>query len=86
MNKKNIFLCILGVLLIVFLTYSLATDFNMTSLANDSGFDTSYDSGSSSSSSSDWGGSSGSSSSEMSDEEAKFFIGLMAFWLIYVTE
>lgn len=57
MENKNIFLIGLGVLLISFFLYTYITDFNLSSLATDSGFDTDYG-GSSSSSSSDWGSSS----------------------------
>lgn len=48
MKKRNLFLFILGILLISFLVFTLVTDFNMFSLATDSGFDTSYDGGGSS--------------------------------------
>lgn len=60
MDKKNIFLISLGSLFIIFLVYAYISSFNLSSLATDSGFDVSYDSGggSSWSSSSDWGSSS----------------------------
>lgn len=46
MNKKNILLIIMGIALIIFFASLSLTDFNFSSLATDSGFDTSYDGGS----------------------------------------
>ena len=76
MSNKNIFLIGLGVILISFLAYTYITDFNLSSLATDSGFDTDYGGSSSSSSSSDWDSSS-SDGSGGSGDIFGFFENLM---------
>ena len=50
-NNKGLF--VIGMLLIVLMAFSYVGNFNLSKIATDSGFDTSYDSGGS-----DWGGSS----------------------------
>ena len=50
-NNKGLF--VIGMLLIVLMAFSCVGNFNLSKIATDSGFDTSYDSGGS-----DWGGSS----------------------------
>ena len=62
MNKRNILLIIMGVVLIIFFASTFITNLNLTTVATDSGFDTSYDGGGSSGGSS-WGGSHNGSSS-----------------------
>ena len=45
MKKKNILFIIMGVVLLAFFINTAITDFNLSTVATDSGFDTSYDGG-----------------------------------------
>ena len=70
MENKNLIMYVFAIFLLTFIVLVGLTDFNLLSIATDSGFDTSYDSGSSSSSSSSssWSSSGSSSSSSESGD------------------